>query len=180
MEEYVTVAGIGHRDIGDHDKCYRATCSLLLELKRRYTDKALRIVSPLAEGADILIVKAGVSLGLSYSVLLPMPVRLYEADFTDAASLAEFHHLLAGAKEVRTVDYYAHNTLELVSRPGIHRDYQYRACGYKLARDCEQMIALFDGDSSTIKLGGTADVIAYRQALRRPLKMLQCERMTLK
>ena len=177
MENYLMVAGIGHRDIADYEKCYKATCVILQKLKERHLDKELHIVSPLAEGADRLIVKAGLSLGITYSVLLPMPIDLLEDDCIDKASLDEFRHLLANAKDVKVTGYYANNTRELVKRIGVYRDYQYRACGYKLARDSQYIVALFNGDVSSVKLGGTADIVTYRNTLRKPLILIRCARL---
>jgi hypothetical protein len=61
------------------------------------TAPVLRLVSPLAEGADRLVARAALEEG--YALIVPMPFAQaeYEKDFAGGESLIEFRDLLAKA-----------------------------------------------------------------------------------
>src|ERR1700733_1200337 len=58
----------------------------------------IRIVSALAEGADRVVAEAGLATGFGLDVLLPFPAEVYETDFEEDASRAQFRELLARAR----------------------------------------------------------------------------------
>lgn len=128
-------------------------------------------------GADQLIVQAAVDIGVEYQVLLPMPAPFYEKDFRDKSVLENFHHYLSKAKQVSVLSYYEGNCDENIAEYGVCRDFQYRAAGYKLSRDCDEIIAIFDGDIENKKLGDTTDIIAYRVGLQKTLIHIECKRL---
>ena len=55
------------------------------------------VVTSLAEGADRLVAQRAEHAGWTHEVVLPLDAADYEADFADAASVAEFRGLLASA-----------------------------------------------------------------------------------
>ena len=73
---------------------------LLTELAERYPERELRVMSPLAEGADRLVAGIALDLGIDLIVPLPMARELYIADFDSQPSLAEFESLSERAAEV--------------------------------------------------------------------------------
>src|SRR5882724_471399 len=64
----------------------------------------LRIVSPLAEGADRLVAREGLAVGAELLSPLPFRKSSYRHDFVDAASRAEFDGLIGRAARVVELD----------------------------------------------------------------------------
>ena len=72
----------------------------LTELRDRYPDRGVALMSALAEGADRLVADVALELGVGLTVLLPMPRELYVADFERPDSLEHFERLCARADDV--------------------------------------------------------------------------------
>ena len=53
----------------------------LIKIKKQYQDQSICLLSGLAEGADRLVVKIGLELGIPYKAILPMAFSEYIADF---------------------------------------------------------------------------------------------------
>jgi hypothetical protein len=85
---------------------------------------------------------------------MPMPQAAFEADFTAAGSLTEFHELLDRADDHWPLDTVTH-------QPGPERNLQYEAGGKYIARECEVLIALWDGVQSG-KVGGTSAIVKFQ------------------
>ena len=66
----------------------------LADLKRRLPDTELRIMTGMAQGADLLVARAAVKAGWKVDAVLPMALERYIEDF-DATSGAAFRELLA-------------------------------------------------------------------------------------
>ena len=153
----------GHRDLRPAAQAELASCvrTILLDLRTAYPNTPLLLLSPLAEGADRLVAEVALepSIGARLMVPMPMPRTLYERDFQTAESRAEFARLLAAAS----------HTLELPLTPGVtgenvrdinQRQLQYLAVGEFVARHCQILIALWDGQSGAA--GGTAEVVQLK------------------
>lgn len=123
------------RQRGDADGAVRAT---------------LRIVSPLAEGADRLVASEGLALGAELLSPLPFPQVSYRRDFVDPASLAEFDALLLRATSVVELDG-RYDTEET-------RKVAYAAVGEFVVDESDLVIALWDGEASGGH-GGTAEIV---------------------
>ena len=167
----------GHRDLkSDNIAQYQRQIEKFLEeQKQSYYDKEIRVVSPLADGADRLMVKAAQNTGLEYEVYLPMPKELYVMDF-DTTSLPEFEQMLEGAKIIQTTPFCPGCNLQNISFYGIWRDRQYQYMGFTLVDKTDKMLFLFDGDSDTLKIGGTADILAYAREQNKPLEVISVVR----
>jgi len=88
---------------------------------------------------------------------LPMPPEEYIDDFDSPEARQEFNYLLS------------HRTIEtIVMPPSATRDESYEKVGYYVARHCDVMIAVYDGQPSQGR-GGTADIVDEVKRLGRPL-----------
>jgi hypothetical protein len=145
----------------------------LLKLKREHSDKELVVVTPLAEGADRLLVYVAVMLGISYEVVLPMVKMLYMQEFSEHSQL-EFEKLLKGAKSVRVIELYAGNTNELLKTDPAYRSFQYRQVGREIVDSCDEMIIMSDGTQSQ-KMGGTEDIASYAKIHEKFIYKIPCQ-----
>ena len=144
--KYYTVGVTGHRDLLQSEtKLYKKQIKEYLSKLSKSTDKPLLLISPLADGVDRLFIKAGTELGLEYEVVLPMPIELYAKDF-DENSLVEFNSLLVHAKKYSSIDIVDGKSVEDIKEYGPDRDEQYFAIGKYLAKKCDALVALWDGE----------------------------------
>ena len=133
-----------------------AVTEILLELKEHLPDSELRIMAGMASGADLLVVQAALDLGVPVDALLPMPLEHYAADF-DAATFALLKTYLANPLVTcRELPLAAAGPS--LATPSAERDLHYAALTQHLARGCNLLIALWDGESSLLP-GGTADTV---------------------
>ena len=72
----------------------RCVEEFLADLKRRLPDTELRIMTGMAQGADLLVARAAVKAGWKVDAVLPMALERYMEDF-DATSGAALRELLA-------------------------------------------------------------------------------------
>ena len=138
-------------------------CASLDTARRVYDpNKAtvLRLISPLADGADRLVASEALACGFTLEAPLPFPQDAYEATFTHhspeqhAASVAEFKTLLdaAGPRVL---------TLDGDSLDDIDRRRSYEAVGRLVVRNCDLLIAIWDDEKPARGRGGTADTVLY-------------------
>lgn len=124
----------------------------------------LRLLSPLAPGADQLAARIGLGLGYTLHVPLPFAVDDYVRSFdTDDARLA-FRELLAIAgPDQLTLD-----------GDVIVPERAYEAVGRLVVRNADLLIAVWDGRPSRGR-GGTADIVRYAAASRVPVVWIHAE-----
>lgn len=148
----------GHRDLVAED--LPELRQQLREIFRRSVSvkskATVRLLTPLAEGADRIAAEEALSLGIKLVVPIPMSQADYERDFETADSLAEFRRLLKTAdKQFELVDggtRYASDK----------RTQSYAAVGDYIARNSHLLILLWDGKENQ-KVGGTAWVRRRRE-----------------
>ncbi|MEJ1968387.1 MAG: hypothetical protein WDN03_07085 [Rhizomicrobium sp.] len=138
-------------------------CATSAEAKRVYNQNSnpiLRVISPLADGADRLVAAKALKLGFELEVPLPFVKEAYQATFTratpeqHAASVAEFEGLLAHAgSRVLTLD---GDSLSDIDRP-----LSYEAVGRLVVRNCDLLIAIWDDEKASKGRGGTSDIVLY-------------------
>ena len=126
----------------------------------------LRVISPLAEGADRLMAEAGLAAGASLHCPLPFHRDEYVKDFVEPASKAAFTALLAQAERVLELDGEAHR-----------REDAYAEIGRLAASRCDVLVAIWDGLPSRGR-GGTAEVVA--EALRLGVPVAHVDPMGIK
>ncbi len=152
----------GHRDLKEEElpEIRARIRELFVDLQERFPTRKLRLLSPLAEGADRLVANIAVELGLELAVVMPMPRKVYYSDFSGAESIAEFDTLYARATDVYELPIVRNGTIESISQPGRARDLQYAQSGVFLSAHCHLLLALWDGKTSG-QLGGTAQVVRF-------------------
>jgi hypothetical protein len=114
----------------------------------------LRLVSPLAEGSDRLAAEEALKAGYALYAPLPFSQSEYENDFP--GSVAEFRTLLSQA-EAFELD----GTRQFANE-------SYREVGRFVVRNCDLLIAVWDGASERGP-GGTAEIVRFAASLRLPV-----------
>lgn len=110
----------------------------------------LRVVSPLAEGADRIVAMEGIALGFELVSPLPFPRDEYERDFASEASRAEYRALLSQAVRVHELN---------GSRQTVRREqHAYAAAGRAVLNESDILIAVWDG-TAALGSGGTEDIV---------------------
>jgi hypothetical protein len=125
----------------------------------------LRMISPLAEGADRLAAKVALKSGFALDCPLPFARDLYESDFKSETSRATFHHLLAQAA----------NVFELDETRGENDARAYESAGLLTLRQCDILIAVWNGEAAQGR-GGTGDVVARAIAANVPVIWIHSEK----
>ncbi len=109
---------------------------------------ALRIISPLAEGADRLVAREALALGFELHSPLPFPREEYRKDFESADSQREYDGLLKAARG---------SVFELdVDRE--RASLCYEAVGRIVLEQCDVLVAIWDGEGAGGQ-GGTARIV---------------------
>jgi hypothetical protein len=114
----------------------------------------LRLVSPLAEGADRVAAAQALKLGYTLYAPLPFSQSEYEKDFPE--TIDEFRTLLSKA--------------EVLELDGVREfaNESYREVGHFVVRNCDLLIAVWDG-SSERGPGGTAEIVRVAANLKVPI-----------
>ena len=151
----------GHRNLVDAEtpEIREKVRAFLTDLQARFPRLPLRMLNPLAEGADRLAAQEAIKLGIRLIVPLPMPWDLYLQDFDDAASREEFTELCRRA-EVIELPILAGATEAEVAAGGVARQRQYAQLGIFVSAHCHVLLALWDGREAGA-LGGTAQVVNF-------------------
>ncbi len=125
------------------------------EAKAAYRDAAaplFRLLSPLAEGADRLVAREAHEQRWALSVPMPFERNEYQKDFASEASQDEFRGMLEWAGE---------DTVELDGgRDDAEEWRSYEAVGRYVVRNCDLLIAVWDGRPGKGR-GGTADTVQF-------------------
>ncbi|HZZ11746.1 MAG TPA: hypothetical protein VFE79_13745 [Paraburkholderia sp.] len=111
-------------------------------------EPVLRIISPLASGADRVVARQGIARRWLLSVPLPFSQQEYEKDFAD--SVDEFRDLLAQAKMIGEV-------VELDGRREAEGAAYFEA-GHFVLRHSDLLIAVWDGHEASGE-GGTGEIV---------------------
>jgi hypothetical protein len=156
------VAVTGHRDLldselpGIRDKVR----DFLVDLQRHSPARRLRVLSPLAEGADMLVAEVALECDIDLVVPLPMPEAVYLDDFQSADARKRFTALRNQATDVLELPLARDNTTDAIASPGPGRSLQYAQLGVFLCAHCHILLAIWDGKSGD-DLGGTAQVVRF-------------------
>ena len=157
------VVGVtGHRDLvpAEVPRIRERVRDLFTNLRERFPDRPLQILSPLAEGADQLVTEVALELGVRVAVALPMPKHLYMLDFTTEESRRQFERLCGSAAAVYELPIAAGSTAQDLLGPAANRDRQYAQLGVFLCAHCHLLLAIWDGKPSP-DIGGTAQVVRF-------------------
>jgi hypothetical protein len=116
---------------------------------------ALRLLSPLAEGADRLVAEEASKAGFTLFAPLPFPQADYEQDFP--ATLEAFRALLAKGE-----------TLELDGDRAAFAPDSYREVGRFVVRNCDLLIAIWDG-AREHGAGAAAEIVRFAAQAHLPV-----------
>jgi hypothetical protein len=162
----------GHRDLRDQDvqTLEREVAPIIERLRHDYLHRDVEtpiiVLSSLAEGADRLVARVALAHGARVVAPMPMPIDEYRRDFEPglkAGNAAEFDALLARAIAAPVVPFTPGNSLAAVRADAAKREEQYRAAGLFIAQHANVLIALWDGNSTAMRAGGTAEVVAFKR-----------------
>jgi hypothetical protein len=117
----------------------------------------MRLLSPLAEGADRLAAQRALALGYQLEAPLPFRAELYEQDFPE--TVTEFRNLLDRSEG---------RVLELQATRGAADNACYEAVGRLVARNCDLLIAIWDGEQANGR-GGTAEIVRFAARHNQPI-----------
>ena len=157
----------GHRDLAPAElaSLEGRIGELFSELRRRFPNTPLRLLTALAEGADRLAAHAAIAASVELHVVLPMPADDYRRDFGSPESVAEFDELCEQAELLEhltaTSEQIATNQL------GSDRDFAYANAGMFISTHCHILLALWDG-VFTEQFGGTSQIIYFHHFDKLP------------
>jgi hypothetical protein len=151
----------GHRDLLTEEiPAIKASAKrFFLQLQNTFPDLPILLMSPLAEGADQVISEVAFEMGIPVTALLPMPLDLYQEDFSGPA-LETFNQLLASCDVIEMPLLNGTTNNNLPRRES--RDLQYTEMGAYLAAHSHILLAVWDGKDSHWP-GGTSRVIHFHQ-----------------
>jgi len=118
------------------------------------------IVSALAEGADRVVAEAGLGAGFALNAVLPFPPDVYEGDFETDESKTRYRALLAKTSACLTLAGTKSDAAEI--------ERAYEAVGLLTLRQCDILVAVWDGNVSSGR-GGTEDIVQHAVATGRPV-----------
>ena len=158
----MVVAVTGHRDLvpEEMDGIRRRVADLLTRLKNEYPERTISVMSSLAEGADRVVARVALELGIRIVVPLPMSREFYEEDFTTSESLQEFDELCSSADEIFELPLVRGLSVDDIRTSDAERSKQYAQLGVFLCAHCHILLALWDGKPGT-ELGGTGQVVRF-------------------
>ena len=164
-----SIIGItGHRKLPE-DKVPTITQSVrtfLTEMKKKNKSPDITVLSPLAEGADMLCAKIALDLGLKLIVPLPMGASEYRKDFSGNIA-AMFDCLLSMADEVFTV---APQETAPAHPP---RGFYYRQAGIYTVNHCSILLAVWNGvERDTPDGAGTWETVKMARQLGKEIRRI--------
>jgi hypothetical protein len=148
---------IGHRWVRESPGLHKAIDRVVEEINHAYSRRSLKILSPLAEGADRIVAKRILSSPEAHLIaLLPFPAKDYLEDFSTPESVKEFQDLCHQADQV----------IELHGNQV--RDDAYAVLGKTLLDASAVLIAIWDGEPARGR-GGTAEIVQEARDRGLPL-----------
>jgi hypothetical protein len=152
------VIGItGHRSVEETDEVLQRIDLVLKKIIHTYPDRAWRVLSPLAEGADRVVVRRmQQSMLVELVVVLPLALDEYQKDFSTSESKQEFLQLLGQADDI----------VELT--PSGDRDEAYAQVGQYILENCDVLVAIWNGKPERGR-GGTGEIVRHARQRMLPL-----------
>jgi hypothetical protein len=158
----VVIGVTGHRNLENQPALNKAIRSAIQSITQMLppmhgTSVGLCVLSPLAEGADRLLVKEILKIPEStLEVVLPLEKDDYMQDFETSESREEFEKLLSQASSIRALS------------PKAERTEAYQQVGRHVVDQCDVLIALWDGKPAAGQ-GGTEEIVRYARETDCPL-----------
>jgi len=157
----VAVGVSGHRVLTHLQAVCNAVDEALREILAAFGDDSLQVISPLAEGADRVIVwRAMANYSVRLIVPLPLEMSEYMLDFKSISSKAEFITVLEQADQVFELP--AEDTREAC----------YLASGMYVLDHSDVLIAVWDGEPARGR-GDTAEIVTEARKRGMPIAWVQ-------
>ena len=158
----MVVAITGHRDLvpAEIPLIKERVKAFFEQLRDDYPYRKLTVMSPLAEGADLLVAEVAEELSLDLWVPLPKTMEDYRGDFGSAETLNQFEYFCGKAAKVFDLAHDIPPPPEEFEAENWHVSYPYAAMGTFLSAHCHILLAIWDGRESDA-LGGTAQVVRF-------------------
>ena len=156
----------GHRVLPDESVpvITQSVRDFFQEIKTTYSESRITVLSPLAEGADILCAKIAPDFGMRLVVPLPMPEHEYLMDFSDKE---DFFLLTAEADDVFVVK----PEEPVPARPTT--GFYFRQAGLYVAKNCDVLLAIWDGIKRNSPDGaGTWATIQAARQFGKPIRQI--------
>ena len=168
------VGVVGHRDLRPEDRAaLKAKVSeVFARLKTDYlpdeSDTPLVLLSALAEGADRLVADVALEHGAILIAPLPMEEDAYREDFRGKRAIEpnaeqEFDRLLNAAFAKHALRYRDGSSRDIVRADAEKREQQYQDVGIYIVNHCHVLIALWNGDETDMRTGGTTEVMSFKR-----------------
>ena len=159
----------GHRDIRKEDIRFlkKSVKRILKKYKTLYPDKNLILLSPLAEGADILVAEAAKEMGIKLWVVIPFKQRCYLKTFDDKKHINKYKKLKNYSSKFIT--------LNCCVKGGYTKC--YKNLGEKVADSSDILIALWDCKKSD-KIGGTSHIVEYAKGIKKSFYIIKTPRLS--
>lgn len=122
----------------------------------------LRVISPVAEGADRFVAEEGLNLGFELHCPLPSYREEYEIDFVTEDSKKSFHALLSKATAILELD----GSRDTAESPNLNSE-SYETAGRIMLNQSDVLIAIWDGDPGS--KGGTGQIVGEAERLGIPV-----------
>jgi hypothetical protein len=147
------IGACGHRNLDPSCVTELATAvkTQLLRLANALPHTEIRVLSGMAPGTDLVVVRAAIEAGVQVEAVLPLPLAQYRAD-CDSESYSELEALLAHP-QVRCVEF---TSTERLDGGG---GSEYQALGSTLIRRSSFLLVVWDG-KNTLRNGGTFDTLS--------------------
>lgn len=155
----------GHRQVEDPAGAAKAIARVLAMLPHEAPGEWIAF-SSVASGSDQLFIDEARAAGWSWHAILPLPRAEFARDFT-AEEWKDVEQRLAQAEHVR-----------VITENGTRED-AYLDCGTETVNGCDVLLAFWDGQPARGK-GGTAEVVAYAQALGKPVIVIDAKTLEVK
>lgn len=138
----------GHRVLAEKEKLERAVAGVFDRIERVFGDRPRTVVSPLADGADMMVAEEGIDRpDTELIVPLPMPEEAYVEDFGDPDTHQRFVELKARAAGAFAMP------------ATINREDAYQQVGQLVVDTSDVLIAIWDGRPARGR-GGTTEMVA--------------------
>jgi hypothetical protein len=164
----IVIGVTGHRKLENSPLLTNSIHTAIEKAKQMVTPlqsipPALTILSPLAEGADRLVVREVLKYPEAIlEVVLPLEKNDYLRDFETIESKTEFEELISLAKSVKVLP------------PKNIRAEAYSQVGRYVVDQCEVLIALWNGNQASGQ-GGTQEIVDYARETNCPLIWINTE-----
>lgn len=158
----------GHRDLPaeDVEGHIRTVTEIIEEIKALAPHSDVKVLTPLAKGADRVAAYAAQKAGVPYVAILPFSKKLYEKDFDIKEDLKEFRDLLKNAEASLTLELYKDHTQNEIQKYGEKRNLEYAKVGAYVSDHSLVLVALWNGweppQGQKPEVGGTEQVVHYR------------------